>query len=340
MKSMVLKALNTLVLENTAIPAIKDDQALVRVRYCGICGSDPHAYSHALPFVHLPVIQGHEFSGEVSQVGRNSRNIKVGDRVVVNPSVLCGKCVNCRNGREHICLDSKVLGFQIDGAFREYIPVDADKIYRLPAGVDLEGAALMEPLAVGVHAARKAGLKSGDKVLIIGAGTIGLSVFQVCLAYGAHVVITAKYPHQAELAEKIAGSHSARVVSCDRELKSVVREEFGEDGVDAIMVCIDQEVFTPALELARKGTRIVLIGHIAREVSFNINKLQGGEIEVVGSVIYKREDFGEAVALMAAGKTDGKSMITHRFPLEKLEDGYRVMMDKTQGNIKVMMEIS
>ena len=340
MKAMVLKALNTLVLENVPVPSIKENQILIRVRYCGICGSDPHAYSHELSFVNMPVIQGHEFSGEVLKIGRDVKDIKIRDRVVVNPSVLCGKCVNCRNDREHICLDSKVLGFQVDGAFREYIPVDAKKVYKLPDNVDLEDAALMEPLAVGVHACRKARLKEGEKVLVMGAGTIGLSIFQVALAHGAHAIITAKYSHQAELAEKLAKGRPARVVPYDCDIKSTILEEFGNNGVDVIMICIDQQVFTQAIDVARKGTRIILVGHIAKETNLDINKLQGGEIELLGSVIYKGDDFAEAVKLMAEGRIGGKTMITHRFPLEKLEHGYKIMMNKNKKNIKVMIKVS
>jgi len=189
MKQIKLTLPENLSIEEVPKPQPKGKEVLIKVRNCGICGSDIHAYFGKHPFISTPIVLGHEFSGDVEEVGSRVKNIKVGERVTVEPSLVCGKCYQCQEGRYNICQSLKVIGCQAPGALAQYITVPAEKVIPVPESVSYEKAAMIEPTAVGFHSVRRSHLKKGDNVLILGAGPIGILTLQAVRAGGAGKII-------------------------------------------------------------------------------------------------------------------------------------------------------
>src|SRR4030042_152799 len=171
------------------VPQLSPDEVLIQVMRIGICGSDIHVYHGLHPYTSYPVVQGHEVSGVIAEVGPRVKELGRGDKVVFMPQVTCGECYPCRHGMCHICDSLKVMGFQTHGAAQEYFPIRADRVLRLPETVSLDHAALVEPIAVAVHALSRFGSVEGMTVLVLGCGTIGNLVAQVAAASRAKKVM-------------------------------------------------------------------------------------------------------------------------------------------------------
>ena len=170
-------------------PTIKDDEVLMQTKRIGVCGSDIHVYHGKHPYTSYPVVQGHEVSGIVAEVGQAVEGIAVGDKVTFTPQVVCGECYPCRHGMYHVCEKLKVMGFQTGGAAQQYFVLPKWNVFKLPDDISLDHAAMIEPVSVGAHAVRRGGDVSGKKVLVLGAGTIGNLVAQVARAFGAAAVM-------------------------------------------------------------------------------------------------------------------------------------------------------
>jgi threonine dehydrogenase-like Zn-dependent dehydrogenase len=170
-------------------PEIKDKEALIKVKYAGICGTDIHIYKGLHPRATAPLVMSHEFSGIVEEIGTKRKDIKMGDRVVINPLISCGNCFPCREGHPHICPNLNLVGIDQNGGFAEYTKVNSDKLFKIPDALPMDLAALMEPVAVAVHAVRKSKLSLGDKVAVIGGGPIGQLISQICTAYTKMVAV-------------------------------------------------------------------------------------------------------------------------------------------------------
>ena len=186
-------------------PTIQDDEILMQTKRIGVCGSDIHVFHGTHPYTGYPVVQGHEVVGYVFEVGQAVEGIAVGDKVTFTPQVVCGECYPCRNGMYHVCEKLKVMGFQTGGAAQEYFVLPRWNVFKLPDELSLDHAAMLEPVAVGVHAVRRAGDITGKKVLVLGAGTIGNLVAQVAKALGAAAVMITDISDY-----KLKESHSLR----------------------------------------------------------------------------------------------------------------------------------
>lgn len=191
-----------IVYREVPIPEITEQQVLIKVARIGICGSDMHVYHGKHPYTSYPVVQGHEVSGFVERVGAAVTSVAVGDLVTFLPQITCGECGPCLRGQPHICDHLRVMGFQAEGAAAEYVAIDQQKVLRLPSSVKPDIGALVEPLAVAVHAARRAGNLAGNRALVLGAGPIGILVAQVAQSLGARVVISDPSSHRRQIAEQ------------------------------------------------------------------------------------------------------------------------------------------
>ncbi|RLE79903.1 MAG: alcohol dehydrogenase, partial [Thermoprotei archaeon] len=238
MKAAVLKGPYDINVTDTERPEIGDDQVLIRVKRCGICGSDIHAYKGKHPDFIIPIIPGHEFSGVIEEVGSSVKRVKEGDRVVVEPLKVCGKCYYCRRGAYNKCTNLKVLGAQVNGAFAEYIAVDERWVYRLPDNVSFEEGAMVEPLAVAVHAVKRAN-HIGNNVLVLGSGTIGLLLAQVLKIYGAsEVIVTDIKDWKLNLAKEFG---AITVNPLKDDLKEAIDRVTGGIGVDSSFEAVGNE---------------------------------------------------------------------------------------------------
>ena len=341
MKQVLLKAPKVFELNDVPKPSCGETQALIRVRAVGICGSDYHAYHGKHPFISCPIVMGHEAAGEVVEVGAKASNVKIGDRVVLRPQKICGACIHCKNGRYNICKSLKVLGCQEVGASSEFYAAEAELFYKLPDNVDFKTGTVIEPLAVGVHAAKR-GLPNGfagKKALVIGAGTIGNVVAQSVKGLGAQeVIITDVSDFKLELAKKSGVAHTLNVAKND--LAKFVEEKYGPDGADVIYECTAAEApLNQALDMARKGTRIVIVGVYGSQVSVNMANVQDREYELVGTLMYVHEDYVDAIRLVKEGKVNLGVLITDEFPLEKTAEAYKHIETNKDNVQKVILTV-
>jgi L-iditol 2-dehydrogenase len=313
-------------------PRINADQVLLQTKRIGVCGSDIHVFHGLHPYTSYPVVQGHEVSGVVAQVGANVAGLAVGDKITFTPQVTCGECYPCRHGMSHICEDLKVMGFQADGAAQEYFALDAADVLKVPDALTLDEAALIEPLAVTVHALRRGGDARGKKVLVLGAGTIGNLTAQAARAQGAAaVMVTDVSDYKLEQAR--ACGVDFMVNPLQQDLEQAIWQRFGPDRADLILECVGaQATITQAVALARKGTTIVVVGVFGAKPEVDLGLVQDRELSLVGTLMYQRCDYEQAIELAASGKLHLERIISHRFPFLEYASAYE-FIDQAQGNV-------
>jgi 2-desacetyl-2-hydroxyethyl bacteriochlorophyllide A dehydrogenase len=320
------------------LPAPGPGEALVRVRNCGICGSDLHFYRGDFPA--MPnLVMGHEIAGEVAAVGEGVSNVREGDRVAVEPLIVCGRCAYCRSGSYQLCPERKLLGTFAPGGFAEYVRIPAAMLYPLPDEVPFELGALVEPVAVAVHGLRLVRFEGGERVLVLGGGTIGLVSAAAALALGAaEVAVTARYAHQRAVAETLgaraldANDPAAVSAFADAAPPDVVVETVGGKA----------DTLNQAAQLVRAGGRISLLGLFTGAVSLNATLFLLKEALMAGSITYGRpslrSDFEVAVEVVRRMRDSLAQLITHRVPLESIAQGFATAADKTTGSIKVTVQ--
>jgi L-iditol 2-dehydrogenase len=327
------------VLENVEMPEFNDSQVLVKVKRIGVCGSDIHAYYGKHPYISCPIVQGHEFSGEIAEVGEKVEDLFEGDRITVMPQLVCGKCYPCTHGNYHICNDLKVIGCQADGAAREYIPVDQELVVKLPEGMSYDYGALVEPVAVGVHAVKRLGDVKGLNLLILGAGPIGNLTAQSSKGLGAEsVLITDISDYRLKMAENCGIDYSLNVAF--ENLEDKIDEYFGQDGTDAILECVGiEETLAAAIHLARKGTDIVIVGVFGEKPAVDIGLVQDRELRLIGTLMYKAEDYGIAIELIQSGKITLDPLISKHIPFEDYPKAFEFIKKNQDRTMKVLIDL-
>ena len=340
MRQAKLVGLRKIELQEREIPKPNDNEVLIQVKWVGICGSDIHAFKGEHPFVHPPIVLGHEFSGVVWDTGSRVSTLKKGDRVTVEPNLTCGKCYNCRHGRYNICTNLRVIGcVGYDGALAEYIAIPEEKTIKIPDTLSFEEAALIEPVAVAIHAVRISGQKIGDRVLILGAGTIGLFVMQAARLTGAkQVLITDLLDYRLELAKNLGADNiiNARL----KDPVKFIHQSYGKEGIDLIYECVGLEkTISQAIEVARKGTRVIIVGVPAGKINTNLAYVQDRELELVGSLMYTRKDFLTAIELIQKEKIKVKPLISHKFTLKEVDKAFKTILEGRSKVLKVLIQI-
>src|SRR5437870_7673297 len=335
MRGAFCRAPGTLVVEDVPHPTPGAGEVVVRVSHCGICGSDLHWYHGQMV---LPVgCPGHEISGEVADAGAGVTSLKAGDAVALEGIASCGSCRYCLAGDYQRCPAVGVVGMTLPGGFADYIKMPARHCFRVPAGVDFATAALAEPLGVAVHAVRLAGLAIGERVLVLGAGTIGLMAVVAARAGGAgEVLVVARRPQQRAAALALGAD---RVVG-DGEAGGVLGDAL-EAPIDLVIETVGGEADTldTAVAAARPGGTICLLGAFTRSPAFPALFVLAKELRVIGSFVYgragARADFDVVLDLLRRqGAELARRLVTHRFPLESIGDAFRTASDKTTGSIK------
>jgi L-iditol 2-dehydrogenase len=328
-----------LVWEEVDVPQLKEKQVMIMVKRIGICGSDIHAYYDKHPYISCPIVQGHEFSGEISRVGKNVEGLSVGDRVTVMPQLVCGECYSCTHGDYHICNDLKVIGCQADGAAREYIPVDQELVVRLPEGMSFDHGAMVEPVAVGVHAVRRLGDVDGLNLLVLGAGPIGNLTAQSAKGLGARaVMITDISDYRLAIAKDCGIDFPVNIAH--ENLEEKLEKHFGIDGADAILECVGvEETIAVAIQLARKGTDIVVVGVFGKKPSLDVGLVQDKELRLIGTLMYKAKDYRLAIDLIRSGKIDIEPLITQHFAFEDYPKAYEFIEKNQDRTMKVLIDL-
>jgi L-iditol 2-dehydrogenase len=322
------------------LPQLAADEVLVTVKNCGICGSDFHAYTGEMPFMKPPLVLGHEFSGVVDQVGADVKCTEPGARVTVEPSLVCHQCLNCTTGNYHACEQLRVIGCQSIGAYAEKIIVPAERIHNLPAEVDFESGALIEPAAVGVHVVKRSGGVEGKNVAVLGAGPIGLMTARVAQTSGAkNVIITDIDDFKLSMAKKLGLEHTINVEK--EAFEDKVLEIFGKNGADIWFECVGSgPTINQAINLARRSTTIVMVGVVpSNQVIENMAYIQEHELTVIGCLIYNRADFARAINMFKDGKLNKDAVITHRYNFTDAAEAFALIEDKKENTLKVMLRM-
>ncbi len=339
MKQAVMTAPGRIEFRDVPAPELHPDQVLVRMKKIGVCGSDIHVFHGKHPYTSYPVVQGHEVSGVVEKAGPGVKGFSAGDPVTFQPQVFCGRCYPCTHGQYHICDELKVMGFQTTGAASELFAVDADKVLHLPAGMSLEHGAMMEPLAVAVHALGRGGGAAGKKVLVLGAGPIGNLVAQAAKGMGAaDVLLTDVSDHRLELAARCGvpmGVNTGRV-----DLAAEVKRRFGEGKADLILECVGfQKTIEQAVAVARKGTDIVVVGVFGDKPTVDMGVVQDRELRLIGTLMYQAPDWRGAIDIVKARKVNLEPLITDRFPFDRYLDAYHHIEANREKSMKVMISV-
>jgi 2-desacetyl-2-hydroxyethyl bacteriochlorophyllide A dehydrogenase len=315
----VLHGPRDLRVETTARPEPGPGDVLVRVGLAGLCGTDYGIWAGERP-VGYPLVLGHEFVGQVEAVGTGVRRVRAGDRVVIEPNYACGSCALCREGNRNLCLSRTAIGIDVDGCLAELARVPERCCWPAPASVTDEELVMTEPLAVVVRAAARAGVRAGDSVAVVGAGTLGLLALQVLVGAGARVMVVSRTPRRFALARELGAS--ATQLAADGPLDVAARAFSGREGVGAVIETAGmQEAVNHALALVRPGGRVVLTGlpHEPTPVAFF--SVVRREVTIVGSMIYQ-DEFPEAMRLVAAGTVRTRPLLTHRFGLAAIGEAF------------------
>lgn len=320
-------------------PALKPGEVLIQVRRIGVCGSDIHVYHGLHPYTPYPVVQGHEVAGEIAEVGEGVSGFAPGDRVVFMPQVTCGACYPCRHGMYHICDQLKVMGFQTNGAAQDFFPVRAEMVLKLPGAISIDQAAMIEPVAVAVHALSRYGSVEGLNVLVLGAGTIGNLVAQVAAASGAKkVLLTDVSSYKLQKALECGLKHV--VNTQEEDLGQAIMQHFGADKADLILECVGvQDTITQAVTHARKGSTIVVVGVFGQKPLVDLGLVQDRELSLVGTLMYQKKDYLRAIELAAGEKLCLNPMITHRFNFEDYLKAYEAIESSGGRYMKVMIDL-
>lgn len=325
-----LVAPRKIVAEDVSIPKPSNNEVLIKVKACGICGTDIHAFHGKHPFITTPIVLGHEFSGV---------EVKSGRRVVAEPSVVCGKCYNCKSGRYNICNELKVLGCQIDGAFSEYVTVQKEKVYEIPDILSFEEATLVEPTAVAVHGVKKVHPVRNSRIFIFGAGPIGLLTLQVLKAFDAEEIIVADISQfRLELAKDLGARYIINPMKGN--VVKWVHEKFGPDGIDKVFECVGgtQELtINQSIKLTRKGSQILVLGVFQGKMPVDMALVQDRELELLGSLMYTQTDFLESIKLIRERRINLKKLVSKVLPIEKVREAFDLIEREREKMVKVVL---
>ena len=333
MKAVVYYAPGDVRVEEVAVPEAAAGELRVKVVACAVCGTDLKSYKHGNPRIKAPLAMGHEFTGLVDTVGAGAEGFSVGERVVMATSISCGRCRYCRQGWRNLCVDLAPMGFSYPGGMAEYtvIPQRAlanGHVVKVPAGIPAEQAALAEPLSCAVNSVRQCNVRSGDVVVVVGAGPMGLMNACVARAAGAAKIVLAELS-DARLAQ-------AEQFGCDMLVHSgredlVARVKQLTDGLGADVAIVAAPAARPqevALELVRKRGTVCLFASLPvgqSALQLDSRKIHYGELRVIGTSDSTAEHVREAVGLMATGAVPTAKLATHVLPLEAIFEAYDLM---------------
>ncbi|MFN8516841.1 MAG: galactitol-1-phosphate 5-dehydrogenase [Thermomicrobiales bacterium] len=323
--------------EEVRPPEIRPDEVLLRVEAVGICGSELSGYLGQNSLRRPPLIMGHEFAGTIAAVGAQVTDRAVGERITVNPMVPDGTCVMCHNGAEHLCLNRSLIGAHRPGAFADYVAAPARACYPLPGGMDAITGTLVEPLACALRAVEHAQVTLGSRVLILGAGPIGLLALASARRAGASMVaISDVNPARLELARSLGATHAINPATDD--LAAILRAATGQFGCDSAIDAVGLPVTRrQAMGALRPAGRAIFLGLHEDEVTLAGNTIVRSEITVQGSFCYTQANFTTAMRLLQDGAIpDVASWLTIR-PLEEANASFLELIDAPAGTIKVIL---
>ena len=326
--------------EDRPVPELTAGQVLIKTRAVSICGSDVHTFKGKHPFAPLPAALGHELSGEIAGVGEEVNRLQIGDRVVLEPMITCGHCEFCLKGVYNLCTNVSYYHRMGQGAFTPYFVADQQRVFKLPANVTFEEGALVEPLAVAVHAVKKAGIKMGEHVAIFGVGAIGLMILVLSRLQGAAGVFAVDV-HEFRIEKARSLGAAGAFSNADGEALAQIIDRTGGFGVEVSFEAVGiQQTFVQALQVLKKGGHAVVAGLNAEpEVTLPANIFVQKEISLSGTQGYCH-DFQTALALLENGAVDLSPFITHTLPSDAIQEGFDLLTTPGNEAVKVVIVYS
>jgi L-iditol 2-dehydrogenase len=340
MKALLLSQYNRLEMTEFPVPSPGPDEVLVRVAACGICGSDVHGYDGSSGRRIPPIVMGHEAAGTIAALGGSVTAFAENDRVTFDSTISCGVCDFCLRGQINLCHNRQVLGVSCEdyrraGAFAEFVVVPSRILYRLPPGISFPEAALLEAVAVALHAVSLAEGVPKSSALVIGAGTIGLLCLQALRVAGCPRIFVADIDESRLALAKVLGATAA--LSPGSKLDEQVRQLTDGEGVDLVVEAVGRnETVAASIESVRKGGTVILVGNISPQVTLPLQKVVTRQIRLQGSCASAGE-YPRSIALMASGAIDVKPLITAVAPLEEGQDWFRRLHAREPGLTKVVL---
>ncbi len=327
----------TFVVEQIAATPPGAGEARIRIAYCGICGTDMHVYHGNMDArVGLNRIVGHEMSGVVEALGVGVSNVSVGQKVVVRPLDHCGDCPACNAGHQHICHKLKFLGLDTDGAMQELWTVPAHTLHGLPDDLRLDHAALIEPVAVACHDVRLSALQSGEDVVVIGGGPIGMLVAMVARDAGGNVVVSEVNPNRLAIADKLGFD---TVNPAKQDLQQVINTRTGDKGADVVFEVSGSQPGVDAMTaVAATRARIVMVAIHAQKPSIDLFQFFWRELNLIGARVYEPEDYEKAIAIIASGGVDADTVITDVAPLADIQQAFEAL-DRSPTALKSLIKV-
>lgn len=318
-----------------AKPERAPGEILVRVRRVGVCGTDLHIFTGNQPYLSYPRVMGHELSGTVEEADTGSP-LKPGDTVYVMPYLSCGRCVACRQGKTNCCVNIQVLGVHRDGAFTEYLSVPEPFVHRAE-GISLDQAAMLEFLAIGAHAVRRGDVAPGQRVLVVGAGPIGLAAMLFARLRGASV--TALDGRRDRLAFAAQHIGVAATVELGADDEPALRDISGGEFYDVVFDATgNAQAMERGFRFLAHGGRYVLVSIVQGNISFSDPEFHKREATLLSSRNATQEDFQTVVAAMRAGQVPDQALATHRMTLAEVPQQFQQLLDPAQGVIKAIIE--
>lgn len=342
MKALLLKAYKQLELTELPAPDLAPDHVLVRVRACGICGSDVHGFDGSTGRRIPPLVMGHEAAGVVAEVGPAVTRFRPGDRVTFDSTVYCGRCAFCRAGQSNLCDHRRVLGvscgdYRQHGAFAEFVAVPELTLYRLPDSLSFEHAAMIEAVSIAFHAVNRARLALGQSVLVVGAGMIGQLVIQAARLAGCGPLIAVDLDdRRLELARHCGATHSVNAHRAG--VPASIKEWTDGRGADVAFEVVGATApLHTALDGVRKGGTVVLVGNLAPKVEWPLQLVVTRELNVLGTCGSNGE-YPACIDALARGKIDVRGLISAVAPLEEGPTWFERLHRQEPGLMKVILQ--
>ena len=338
MKTVLINQPGEIKVTDTEMPVVKEGEALLKIRYCGICGADVASYTGNQPFTTYPRIPGHEFSAEIVTVPENNLGLKPGDVVTANPYFNCRHCYSCERGFVNCCTDNQTMGVQRDGSFCEYVAMPIERI--IPGmGLDAKQLALIEPFSISWHALSRAKIEPTDKVLVVGAGPIGLFALISAKLRGATVYVSDMLQGRLDAALEYGADGVVNV--SEKNLMDAVEEITGGKGFDVcVEACGLSQTFLNCIDAVAFAGNIILIGNGKKETTFLHSTLLKKELNVHGSRNSYTKDFKALIQLVAAGKVDVMKMVSAVYPMEEADKAFEALAHNDGSLKKVLIEIT
>ena len=337
MKSIVIREPGAVEIRESEIPELKKGEALLKILYGGICGSDLTSYKGGNAYVSYPRIPGHEFSAEIIEIEDNDKNLKKGMIVTCNPYFNCNECYSCKRGLVNCCTTNQTMGVQREGAFSNYITMPIERVID-GKGIPAKTLALIEPFCISYHGIQRAEVKQNDNVLIIGAGTIGVLAAVAAKTKGAKVYISDISSQKLEFA-KTFGIDGVILNDSEESFAQQVNDITNGDGFDITVEAVGlPSTFQNCIDSAAFGGKVVLIGVSKQNLDFNFTLIQKKELNVMGSRNALTRDFENLIDIVKHGEIDLDRIITNSYKMEEAAQAFEDFSKNAASMLKVMFE--